>query len=176
MAYANTLKDLHKQNPNEDKYFNLLMDYYMKAGDKDALNNWVNEEIAANPQNKMVWALKGESEMNSQKWDAAVESYKKAEEIDPSFVQVVFNIGVCLNSKAIELKDQLADKKTGGLTVANANKVKEVLGQAKTYMEKARELDPTREKVNWAYPLYQIYYSLGDKAKSDEMEALLNNK
>lgn len=176
VAYANTLKDLHKQNPNEDKYFNLLMDYYMKAGDKDALNNWVNEEIAANPQNKMVWALKGESEMNSQKWDAAVESYKKAEEIDPSFVQVVFNIGVCLNSKAIELKDQLADKKTGGLTVANANKVKEVLGQAKTYMEKARELDPTREKVNWAYPLYQIYYSLGDKAKSDEMEALLNNK
>jgi len=35
-------------------------------------------------------------------------------------------------------------------------------------------LDPDREKVNWAYPLYQIYYSLGDKAKSDEMEALVN--
>lgn len=175
LAYISTVRELHKQNPNEDKYFNLLMDYYLKSGDKAALKQWTDEEIAANPQNKMAWALKGEAEMNSQQWDAAIEAYKKAYDIDPSFIQVIFNLGVCHNSKAIELKDKLADKKTGGLTVANANKVKEILGQAKTYMEKARELDPTREKVNWVYPLYQIYYSLGDKAKSDEMEALLNN-
>ena len=47
------------------------------------------------------------------------------------------------------------------------NEVKQILGRA-------QELDPDREKVNWAYPLYQIYYSIGDKAKSDEMEKLVN--
>ncbi len=173
LAYVNTLKDLHKQHPTEDRYFNLLMDYYLKSSDKDAMKKWAEEEVAAFPQNKMAWAIKGEAEMNAQKWDDAVASYKKAAEIDPTFVQVIFNTGVCLNSKAIELKDKVADKKTGNLTTENFNKVKEILLQSKEYLEKARELDPNREKANWAYPLYQIYYSLGEKEKSAEMEKLL---
>lgn len=175
LAYVGTLKELHKQKPDEDKYFNLLMEYYSATGRQAERTKWLEEEITAAPNNKMAWALKGESEMNSQKWNEAVASYKKALEIDPNFIQVIFNVGVCLNSQAIELKDKLADKKTGGLTTENLNKVKAVLNQALTYMEKARELDPTREKVNWAYPLYQIYYSLGNKEKSAEMEKLLGN-
>ena len=175
LRYLSTVKELRKQNPSEQRYFNLLMDYYTQPGRMEEMKAFAEEEIAFDPQNKMAWALKGEYEMNSQQWDAAVESYKKAQEIDPEFVQVVFNAGVCLNSKAIALKDQLADKKTGNLTVANANKVKEILGQAKVYLEKSRELDPDQEKVKWAYPLYQLYYALGDSAKSAEMEKLLNN-
>ncbi|MGN1262964.1 MAG: tetratricopeptide repeat protein [Prevotella sp.] len=175
LAYVNTLKELHKQNPDEERYFNMLQNYYVGAGNLKELGAWAEEEIALNANNKMAWALKGEVEMNNQQWDEAVKSYQKAAEIDPTFVQVIFNSGVCLNSKAIELKDKLADKKTGGLTTENVNKVKVVLTEAKGYLEKARELDPSQEKVKWAYPLYQIYYSLGDKAKSAEMEALLGN-
>lgn len=173
LAYVNTLKELHKQNPNEERYFNMLQSYYVNAGNMAELGKWAEDEIALDPNNKMAWALKGEVEMNTQKWDDAVASYTKAAEIDPSFVQVIFNSGVCLNSKAIELKDKLADKKTGGLTPDNFNKVKAILMESKTYLEKARELDPGQEKVKWAYPLYQIYYSIGDKAKSAEMEALV---
>lgn len=176
LEYLGMLKDLRKQNPDEDRYFNLLMDYYTRANDQAALKAWAEEEIAIDPQNKMAWALKGEVQMNDRQWDAAVESYKKAAEIDPEFVQVIFNAGVCLNSKAIDLKDELADKNTGGLTKANADKVKAILADAKVYLEKSKELDPFREKVNWAYPLYQIYYSLGDEAKANEMEKLVNSK
>ena len=122
----------------------------------------------------MAWALKGEALMNNRDWDPAVEAYKKAIEIDPSFIQCIFNAGVCLNGKAIDLKDKLADKNTGGLTKENAEKVKSILAEALSFLERSKELDPDREKVNWAYPLYQIYYSLGDKAKSDEMEKLVN--
>ena len=42
-------------------------------------------------------------------------------------------------------------------------------------MERAREIDPEQEKVKWLYPLYQIYYNLGDKAKAAELEQQLNN-
>jgi len=176
LEYLAMLKDLRKQNPEEDRYFNLLMDYYTRANDQVALKAWAEEEIAINPANKMAWALKGEVQMNDREWDAAVESYKKAAEIDPDFVQVIFNAGVCLNSKAIDLKDELADKNTGGLTKANADRVKAILADAKVYLEKSKELDPFREKVNWAYPLYQIYYSLGDEANANEMEKLVNSK
>ena len=139
------------------------------------MSEWAEEEIALNAENKMAWALKGEVQMNNREWDAAVESYKKAIEIDNEFIQCIFNAGVCLNGKAIELKDQLADKNTGGLTKANADKVKGILNEALPFLERAKELDPDREKVNWAYPLYQIYYSLGNKEKSDEMEAIVNS-
>jgi len=176
LQYLNMLKDLRKENPNEDRYFNLLMDYYTRANDQKALKAWAEEEIAANPQNKMAWALKGEAQMNDREWDNAVVSYLKAVEIDPTFVQCIFNAGVCLNSKAIDLKDELADKSTGGLTRENAEKVKAILAEAKVYLEQSKELDPYREKVNWAYPLYQIYYSLGDDAKASEMEKLVNSK
>lgn len=174
IGYVNMLKDLHKQNPNEDRYFNLLMDYYTRANDMAALKAWAEEEITLNAENKMAWALKGEVQMNQSEWDAAVESYKKAIEIDPEFVQCVFNAGVCLNSKAIALKDKLADKNTGKLTKENADKVKAILNEAKDFMERAKELDPDSEKVKWAYPLYQIYYALDDKAKAEEMEKLVN--
>lgn len=175
VVYVNTLKEFHKQNPREARYFNLLGAYYSEPGRAAEKKAWAEEECNIDPQNKMAWAYKGESDMNANQWDAAIESYKKAIEIDPDFVQVVFNLGACYNSKAIELKDKLADKKTGGLTPANATKVKAVLADAKTYMEKAQQLDPNREKVNWAYPLYQIYYGLGDKAKTAEMEKILGN-
>jgi tetratricopeptide (TPR) repeat protein len=110
--------------------------------------------------------------MNNSEWDAAVESYKKAIEVDPEFVQCVFNAGVCLNSKAIALNDQLADKKTGGLTKDNAEKVKSVLRDAQGFLERARELDGDQLKVKWAYPLYRIYYSLQMKDKMAELEAI----
>lgn len=174
LEYLGIVKNLHKENPDEERYFNLLMEYYTRANDMEAMKTWAEEEIAMNAENKMAWALKGEVEMNERKWDEAVESYKKAVEIDPTFVQCVFNAGVCLNSKAIDLKDQLADKNTGNLTKANADKVKEILSDALVFLERARELDPNCEKVKWAYPLYQIYYAMGDKEKSDEMEKLVN--
>jgi tetratricopeptide (TPR) repeat protein len=171
-AYVNMVKDLHKQNPEEARYFNLLMDYYTRANDKAALKAWADEEIAMNASNKMAWALKGEVLMNNEEWDAAVECYQKAIEIDPEFLQCVFNAGVCYNSKAIALNDQLADKKTGGLTKENADKVKAVLIEAQSFLERARELDPNREKVNWAYPLYRIYYTMQNKEKMAELEAI----
>jgi len=175
LDYVNTVKEMHKANPEEERYFNLLMEYYTRSNNQKALSEWAEEEIALNAENKMAWALKGEVQMNNREWDAAVESYKKAIEIDNEFIQCIFNAGVCLNGKAIELKDQLADKNTGGLTKANADKVKNILNEALPFLERAKELDPDREKVNWAYPLYQIYYSLGNKEKSDEMEAIVNS-
>ncbi len=171
-AYASELMELHKANPQESRYFNMLLTYYNEhpAG-KLA---WITDEVALTPGSKMAWAIKGETEMKAEKWDEAVASYKKAVEIDPEFTAVLFNIGTCLNSKAIEVKDKLADKRTGGLTPANAAKVKSLLEEAKTYLLKAKELDPERKTVNWAYALYQVYYSLKDTANANAMEKLLN--
>ena len=172
LAYVDMLKDFHKQKPEEERYFNLLMDYYTHTHDMEAMKTWADEEIAMNEENKKAWALKGQVLMNTNKFDEAIECYKKAIELDPDYLECVFNIGVCYNSKAIALNDQLMDKKTMRLSKENDNKVKEVLKEELTFMERARELDPNREKVNWAYPLYRIYYTMQNKEKMAELEAI----
>ena len=172
LEYVGMVKDLHKANPESERYFNLLVDYYNHVSDAAEKMAWVEEEIAVAPQNKMPWAIKGESLMNAEKWDEAVEAFKKAVEIDPEWVPCLFNIGICLNSKAIALNDQLMDKKTMGLTNENAEKVKAVLRDAQVYLEKTRELDPDQLQTKWGYPLYRIYYSLQNKDKMKELEAI----
>ncbi len=171
-AFINDIKELHKADPSADRYFNMLLSYYNTHPELKA--QWLEEEITVNPGNKLVWAIKGESEMNSEKYDEAVASYRKALEIDPTFVEVQFNLGTTLNSKAVALNEQLADKKTGGLTAENLKKVTALLEEAKAELLKAKELDPNREKVNWAYALYRVYYALKDEANYTEMEKLLN--
>lgn len=172
LEYVAMVKDLHKANPESERYFNLLVDYYNHISDASEKLAWVEEEIAIAPQNKMPWAIKGEALMNAEKWDEAVEAFKKAVEIDPEWVPCLFNIGICLNSKAIALNDALMDKKTMGLTPENAEKVKVVLRDAQTYLEKTRELDPDQLQTKWGYPLYRIYYSLQNKDKMKELEAI----
>ena len=172
LEYVNLVKDLHKAAPDNERYFNLLVDYYNHVSDPTAKMAWVEEELALAPQNKMPWAIKGEAMMNAEKWDEAVEAFKKAVEIDPEWVPCIFNIGICLNSKAIALNDELMDKKTMGLTPENAEKVKAVLKDAQVYLEKTRELDPDQLQTKWGYPLYRIYYSLGNKDKMKELEAI----
>ncbi|MBO4812240.1 MAG: tetratricopeptide repeat protein [Prevotella sp.] len=171
LEYLAELKKLHAAKPDKEQFFNLLQEYYSRANDQAALKEWALEETKINANNKMAWALLGEAEMNAENWDPAIEAFKKAADLDPSWIPVVFNTGVCLNSKAIALQDQLMDKKTMNITNANKEKVMDVLRQALVYLEKTRQLDPQQETTHWAYPLYRIYYSLNDKAKMAELEA-----
>lgn len=172
LEYVGMVKDLHKAAPDNERYFNLLVDYYNHVGNKAEKLAWVEEEIAVNAQNKMPWAIKGESLMTDEKWDEAVEAFKKAVEIDPTWTPCLFNIGICLNSKAIAMNDELMDKKTMGLTPENLEKVKVVLREAQIYLEKTREQDPDQLETKWGYPLYRIYYALGNKEKMTELEAV----
>lgn len=174
LEYIDMLKAASQKFPQDQRYSAWIGDYYLTAGKTAELAEWADGEIAKNPEDKFAYVFKGESLRLQDKFDEAVECYKKAFELDPTYLAAAYQAGVSLNSKAIQLKDQLADKKTGRLTDANANKVKAVLQEAKVYLEKVRELDPDHEQVNWVYALYQLYYNLGDKAKADELEKMLN--
>ena len=174
LAYIDMLQEASQKFPEETRYSGWLGDYYLNSGNTDELIKWADTEIAKNPQSRTAYVYKGEALRLSDKFDEAVECYKKAFEIDPTYLIAAFQAGVALNSKAIAMKDELADK-NGMLTTANADKVKAVLSEAKDYLEKVREADPNHEQVNWTYALYQVYYSLGDTEKASELEKLLEN-
>lgn len=173
LAYLARLNEMYAANPKSERAFNLLMDYYSQPGRTAEKKAWLEEMTAKDPSNKMVWAMKGEMAMNDMKYDEAIEAFKKSLEIDPAFIQVEFNIGVCYYSKAAAFKEQASDKKTGGMTPANKAKFTEMLNTAVSNIESVRAKDPDREKVKWAYALYQAYYALGNEAKCKELEPLI---
>ena len=173
LEYVEMLKEASQKLPDDTRYSGWLGDYYLNSGNTDELMTWADNEIAKNPNNKMGYTFKGEAYRLTDKFDEAVECYKKAFEVDPTYVVAAYQAGVTLNSKALAMKDQLADK-NGMLTTENVNKVKVVLNEAKDFLEKVREADPNREQVNWAYALYQVYYSLGDNEKATELESIVS--
>jgi tetratricopeptide (TPR) repeat protein len=173
LEYIDMLKDASQKFPDDNRYSAWIGDYYLQSGSADDLLKWAEAEVAKNPDNKFAYTYKGEAFRLTNKFDEAVECYKKAFELDPTYVAAAYQAGITLNSKAIELKDKLADK-MGNLTKENADKVKAILTDAKGYLEKVRELDPNRDQVNWAYALYQMYYNLGDKEKAAELESIVS--
>ena len=167
LAYLKKLNDI-----NADKYMAQIASLYNQIGEKELSNKILNDAIAANPNNKMAYAIKGENAMNAKDWDEAIKNFKKTVEIDPEFVAVWFNLGVCASSKGFDLNEQLSEN--GRLTPENDAKVKDALKEAMGYYEKVRSLDPNREKVsNWPYQLRMIYNALGETDKANEISKML---
>jgi tetratricopeptide (TPR) repeat protein len=128
------------------------------------VNKLLDETIAANPNNKMAWALKGQTALNNMDYETAITANKKAIELDPKFTQVRFNLATGQREKAMAMID-----------AANGNvtpEAKALVNEALANLNQIREEDPNHELVQWKYPLAQCYYILGEQAKYDEIMAL----
>lgn len=174
LKYVDEVKELYNKDPKNDRFFALLTEYYANIGDNAGKAKLIEEQLAKNPESKMAWALKGETEMGEHKWEEAIKSYKKSVELDPTFIQVLYNIGVCYNSKAIEFKNKEANERTGQLSPDKQEIYNNDLKESISYLEKVRAQDPDRKMVNWAYTLFQAYSLIGDEAKAKEIEDILS--
>lgn len=162
LKFIDELKVFYNDNPDSEAAFGTLCNLYSQMNKKDEVLKLVNDKITKDPNNSTAWALKGQSEMNEQKYEEAIESFKKSVEIDGTNPIVLTYLGFCMNSKAAGIEGNIPAQKA---------LYKESMG----YLERAKELDPTREKANWAYPLYQCYYinySANDP-RTKEMEEIL---
>ena len=110
--------------------------------------------------------------MRAERWEEAIDAYRQADEIDPSNIPVAYNIGVCLNSLGMVLRDSVLAKRKQGENVSD-NEFMKVFAEARTYLERVRAKDPRRNKVEWVAPLYLTYTILNDKIKAEELEPLV---
>lgn len=156
----NDFETLYAKDDNQ-QVFTSLAELYGKLGMDDKQMSIINARLAKEPNNFDAWALKGQTEMNAKKWDDAIADFKKAISIDGKQALLYTYLGFTLNSKASEMD--------------NAAEQKKLLTESLTYLEKARDLDPSRKDANWSYPLYQCYYSLygENDSRTKELEALI---
>ncbi|MCR5130151.1 MAG: hypothetical protein K6C10_01650 [Prevotella sp.] len=162
VKFINELKDFYAQNPDNEAAFGTLCNLYAGQNNKDAVTELINDKISRDPNNHTAWALKGQSEMNAMDYDNAIESFKKACEIDDTNPVVLTYLGFCMNNKAAGIEGDIPAQKA-------------LYKESMKYLERAKEIDPDRMKANWAYPLYQCYYinySANDP-RTKEMEEML---
>lgn len=162
LKFVDELKAFYAENPENEAAFGTLCNLYSNMGNKDKVMELVKEKIGRDPNNYTAWALKGQSEMNDQNYKDAIESFKKAIAIDDTNAIVFTYLGFCMNNRAAEIEGDIPTQKA---------LYKESMG----YLERAKELDPNRQKANWAYPLYQCYYvnySANDP-RTKELEEML---
>lgn len=165
LNYISMLKEFYVKHPESEPAFGTLANMYNSMNMTAEFNALINDKIAKSPNNYTAWALKGQTEMNAQKYKEAVESFKKAVAIDGTQPIVLTYLGFCMNAEAAQIENNIPAQKA---------LYKESMG----YLEKARELDPNREKANWAYPLYQCYYInySGNDPRTLEMQKLANGE
>lgn len=156
-----SLKQLYVQENGSDQVFGSLSAMYSNMNKKEELNQLISEKLQKDPNNFMALAMKAQSAMNAGQWDEAIAGYKKAIAINDKDALVLTYLGFCLNSKAQALNA--------------SQEQKSLYAQSKVYLEKARDLDPNKERANWSYPLYQCYYTLygADDSRTKEMEKMV---
>lgn len=181
--YLAVINKLYETDPNNDKYFAWIMQFYDRPQQRHKMEYFVDRELENNPNSIVPWILKGEIAMKAARWEEAVDAYQHADEIDPSNVAVAFNIGVCLTNRAADFDKErrqrvqnlvYGDKGASLPTAEEDQQIKQWLTEARAYLERVRGRDPKRNKVDWVKPLYMVYTLLNEKVKAEELEPIVN--
>ena len=173
VAYMQKLEGIYANDKNNDMVFGSLVNLYSGLNENAKLEQLFNEKLAADPNNFTVWAVKGQNAMIAQDLENAVTYFKKALDAQPENTQILTYLGACLLDRASQAEDRAAGK-TGRVAPAALEQIMPIYEESRSYLEKARNLDPGRNNANWAYPLYRCYYRIyGDNdARTKEAEAL----
>ena len=168
LKYVEQIKALYQSEPTNEMAFGTLCNMYSGLGMMAELDAVVADKLKREPNNFTAWALKGQTLMNRNStadkpdWDECIEALTKAVELDGTNPVVLTYLGFSINAKASQIDGNRAAQK-------------ELYTKSMGYLEQAKNLDPNREKANWAYPLYQCYYLVyaANDPRTVEMEKLL---
>lgn len=173
MQYLAVLEKLYETEPTNQKYFSWIMSFYQHPTQRFNIERFIDHLLMNDAKSAVSWILKGEIAMQAGRWEEAIEAYKMADEISPELIPIPFNIGVCLNMKGIEMRNEVLEKKKKG-ELASDNEFMSYFAEARNYLERVKAKDPRRNKVDWVNPLYMAYNILGNTIKAQELESLIN--
>lgn len=161
--YARSLESQLAAAPDDENLFGTLVSMYNGLKMNDAMDALFNKKLQSDPNNFIVWAVRGQNAMLDQKLDEAVEHFKKALNSQPDNAQILTYLGACQLDRASAAANRAAGK-TGRVPEAAMGQIRPIYEEALGYLQKAKELDPNKEKANWGYPLYRCCYQLyGDE-------------
>lgn len=181
ISVANELKDTtailslaHEALPiygNEDPlYISFIINDYLVRKDYDNALAAIKDAIAQNPGNAEYYIVLGVIYDTQDKRTEAKDAYKKALAVDPDNAKANYYYGRAIYQDAYDASDKGPSDVNEIDAYFKAN-VKPLLEEAATYLEKANQIDP--ENPDPLKLLENVYYSLNDEAKLDDVQQRL---
>jgi tetratricopeptide (TPR) repeat protein len=170
---------------------NLILEefnYYYKTGDAVKAQNSLQEAVKADPENPVLHFnigatfdemstaahKEGSHEDAAQFVSKSADAYKKAIELDASYMDAYFNLGALYYNEAAELNNIANKIEDAALYEAEKAKADEMFKAAVPQLAKAHELAP--EDVTTLKILKNIYIQIDDTEKfkeaNDKLKAL----
>lgn len=169
--YVMALLELHDKAPDNATYMRLLLEQFSLPGHEREMEQFANDETSKYPQSKQAWALFGETKMRKKNWNEAELAYDQAIRLDTTYVEAIYNKGICLSAQAQQAM-QTSEVKAEALP----DSITQMLREAQNNFELARQYDPLLKEVDWASPLYLVYKLLGEQGKSEAIAPQVEKK
>ncbi len=168
VAFAKKMQASYEADPNNETVLGILCNMYSGLNMTSELNALLDKAIATDPNNFTAWAMKGQMLVNklskeqNPNWDECINDFKKAVAIKNDNSVVLTYLGFAINAKASAINGNVVEQK-------------QLYTESMGFLEQAKTIDPNRAQSNWAYPLYQCYYTLygADDSRTKELEGML---
>ncbi len=170
VAFVEKVEAAFQKNPQSELVFGTLINFYTDLQMDDKLESVLEKKLQSDPNNFVVWNIRGQKAMRQQNLDLAIENFRKALQANPNESQVLTFLGACLLDKASKAEEKIK----GRITPEAKKELNKYYEEAKDNLEKAKSLAPN-DKSSWGYALYRCYYALyganDDRTKAAEADS-----
>jgi len=164
---------LYQMNPSDADNISNLMDVYIRTNQTEKALALTKTAVEKEPNNKVFRYNYGVFLLKQEKFNDAVEQFRKAVEIDPDYSEAVYNLGASYLHWGIAMREaakkkaeeEMAKSKNKGKDVKDDISFQEKLKLALPYLEKAHSMRP--DDADLAQRLGQVYANLGMKDKAE---------
>ncbi|MGC9472085.1 MAG: tetratricopeptide repeat protein [Bacteroidales bacterium] len=157
---------------NEGLLIELINYYLMSGADDDALR-YIDMAIERDPENSSYWHAQGVLFDKKQMLDKAVDSYKKAIELDDTNFNSFYNLGALYFNQGVNMANKALEIKDPDEYAAAVAKADEKFRESLPWLEKAHEVNP--DDVSTMETLKMLYYRLKMMDKHAEITEKLEN-
>ena len=172
----------YKSQPENVDNITSLIDIYERTGQSSKAENLTREAVAKDPKNKLFRYAYGVFLLKKESYPEAIEQFNKALEIDPSYSDAKYNLGVAYLNWGVSLKSEIDKRaeteKKGSKPVKDDTSYKEKFKQSLPYLEESAQIR-TEDAALWTQlgRLYAIL-NMPDKSKAafEKSDKLMKGK
>ena len=154
------LQKIRRGDPEDSDALNLMLNAYVAADRIKEAATVFKEAVERHPENKTNHYIYGVLLRTIGDFQAAIDQFKEAYDLDPSYTDALFDLGATYYNWGVDLLHEAQDK--GEVTDEHKEKFKEAL----PYMERVSEEKPDDPMV-WE-TLGTIYAQLGEPGMKEK--------
>jgi tetratricopeptide (TPR) repeat protein len=169
---ADAFEAAYKAEPTNSENITNMIDAYERTGQSDKAMQLTKDAVAKDPQNKIYHYAYGVFSLKQDDFSTATREFKKALELDPSYSDAEYNLGVAYLNWGVALKGEAEKaaeaeaKTTKRKDIKIDESFKEKLRDGLPYLENS--LKRREDDVNLWQRLAQVYTTLGMKDKATQ--------